>query len=115
MIPALSQPEKDPRRILAVRAEIADEIVALDRTPLLLVETEPAAGSLLVDGPIAIEVRGVVEPGTTVAVGGSPARVLPDGTFAGLADPRGERGEVRIEARRDGKTRTVVRTFEVRR
>ena len=41
--------------------------------PLLLVQTEPAAGATLVNGPIAVEVRGVVQPGTTMSGGPVPA------------------------------------------
>ena len=70
VVPSIADTEKDPQKILATRAEVAGEIVAVDQAPLVLFETEPAAGSVLVNGPINVEVRGVTEPGTAIKVNG---------------------------------------------
>ena len=113
VIPSITTWERDPAKLAAVRAAIADEIVALDAEPLLLVQTEPAAGATLVNGPIAVEVRGVVQPGTTVKVSGRTVEVRPDGSFACLGSVRGDPGEIAIEAERDGKKRTTTRRFNV--
>jgi len=109
VVPAIADCEKDPRRILAVRQAIAEEIVALEQSPLLLVETEPPDGTTVVEGPIAIEIRGLTEPGTTVKINGRAVEVSADGTFVG----RGL-SQVRIEAQRDGQHRTILRSFPVR-
>jgi len=114
VVPTLADTEKDPVRIMTVRGAIADEIVALGRSPLLLVETEPPAGSTLVDGPIVVEVRGVTRPGAAVKVNGSDVPLRPDGTFACRTRPRGAAGEITIEASHDGKTKTTVRRFRIR-
>jgi len=113
VIPSITAWERDPARIAAVRGQIADEIVALDAEPLLLVETEPAEGSTLVNGPIAVEVRGVVQPGTAVKVSGRAVEVRPDGSFACLGSVRGDPGELVIEVERDGKKKTTIRRFNV--
>jgi len=110
-VPSITEWERDPARIAAVRQAIADEIVALDAEPLLLVETEPAEGTVLVNGPIVVEVRGVVQPGTAVRVGGRAVEVRTDGSFACLG---GGRSEVSVEAAREGRTRTTIRRFRVR-
>ncbi|HUU89659.1 MAG TPA: glycoside hydrolase domain-containing protein [Phycisphaerae bacterium] len=111
VVPSITEWERDPARIAAVRQAIADEIVALDAEPLLLVETEPAEGTVLVNGPIVVEVRGVVQPGTAVRVGGRAVEVRTDGSFACLG---GGRSEVSVEAAREGRTRTTIRRFRVR-
>ncbi len=115
IVPRIDQVEKDPARILDVRRQIAEEIIALEQTPLALVETEPADGAVLVHGPINLEVRGVVEPGTEVKLHGRTLPVGPDGHFASRAWPQGPQGEVRIEVQRDGQRKTIVRHFTVRR
>jgi len=97
-----------------VRGQIADEIAAVDAEPLLLVETEPAAGSTLVTGPVVIEVRGCTRPGAVVKVGGRAVEVRADGSFASLAWASGRRSEIAIQATRDGRSKTTTRRFRMR-
>jgi hypothetical protein len=111
VVPSIPEWERDPARILDARRQIADEIVALDAEPLLLVQTEPAAGSTLVNGPIVVEVRGATRPGTAVKVNGRETEVRPDGSFATLV--HGSRAAtVTIEAEKEGKTKKTTRRFE---
>jgi len=76
----------------------------------VLIQTEPAENVVLVEGPITVELRGVVQPGTKVTANGHPLTVGSDGTFHALAGP-----QIRIEAERDGRRKTIVRRFTVRR
>jgi len=115
VVPSITAWERDPTELAAVRAAIADEIIALDAEPLLLVETEPAEGATLVNGPIVVEVRGVVEPGTVVKVSGRGVAVRPDGYFACIAHPRGDANEIGIEAEREGTRKAAARRFQMRR
>jgi len=101
--------------ITAVRRRIAEEIAALASEPLLVAQTEPPAGSALVNGPIVVEVRGAAQPGATVRVNGQPVETDSRGHFACTARPRGEANEIAIEAERDGKKKTSTRRFVVRR
>jgi uncharacterized protein (DUF427 family) len=109
VVPAITETEKDPAKILAVRARVAGEIIALSQGPALLVETEPAENATLVEGPIAVEVRGITEPGATVKVNGKPVTVESDGNFVARTG-----AQIRIEAEHGGKTKTIVRSFKVR-
>ncbi len=109
VVPQIADPEQDPAKILAVRGKLADEIVALGQEPAVLVETEPMDGSTVLDGPIAIEVRGVVEPGTTVKLDGKSIEVRPDGSFVGRTY-----SQLRIEVERGGEKKTLQRSFVVR-
>ena len=115
VVPRIAEVEKDPGRIMAARDAIADEIIALEQSPLMLAETEPPAGATLVNGPIAVEVRGVCEPGTTVKVNGRSVDVRPDGAFAAIGHPSGEKGQISIEAEREGSKKVTVRRFRIRR
>jgi uncharacterized protein (DUF427 family) len=109
-VPAITETEKDPAKILTVRARVADEIIALSQSPALLVETEPAENASLVEGPIAVEVRGITEPGATVRVNGSRVAVESDGNFVARTG-----AQIRIEAEHGGKKQTALRSFKVRR
>ncbi len=110
VVPAITDCEKDPAKILAVRTAIADEIIALDRQPLLIVQTEPSDGSTVVEGPIVVEVWGITEPGAVVKVNGTPVDVAADGTFVGRA-----MHEAVVEAEHNGKKQTSsMRRFVLR-
>jgi len=109
VVRAISDTEKDPAQIVAVRRQIADEIVAIDQAPLVVVQTEPMESAVLLEGPVAVELRGVVQPGTAVKVNGRAVEVHPDGSFIARCG-----AETRIEAERDGKKKTLVRKFKIR-
>jgi hypothetical protein len=113
VVPSLTATERDPARILAARRQIADAIVELDAAPLLLVETEPSAGATLYQGPMPIEVRGITEPGTTLKINGRTCQVGSNGNFVLRPGP-GRDGVLRIEAEKEGRTKTVVKSFLVR-
>lgn len=108
--PAIAECERDPARILDARKAIADEIVALEESPLVLVATEPADGTTVVAGPVVVEVRGVTEPGTKVKINGHAVEVSSAGAFQGHLWG----GSGRIEVQHDGKTKTLLRNFPVR-
>ena len=109
VVRAVSDTEVAPDKIQAVRREIAAEIRAVDQPPLVLIQTEPAENSVLIEGPISVELRGIVEPGAKVKVDGRPLPVASDSTFHALAGP-----QIRVEAEGGGRKKTIVRTFTVR-
>jgi len=115
VVPSLTETPKTPEIIWAVREQIADEILLLDRAPLALVQTEPDDGTTLIHGPINLEVRGVVESGTTVKVNSAKVNVTADGRFGCRASPQGEQGHVVISLEKDGNSKELVRFFKIRR
>jgi hypothetical protein len=101
-----------PEVLLATRRAIAGEIEALGQFPLLYVQTEPCEGTTIPAGPRLINVRGVADPGATVTVNGAAVPELPaDGAFAAACFLTGP--TVTVETTKDGKTRTVTRTFRL--
>lgn len=114
VVPAIAETETDPARIMAVRRQVAAEIAGLARAPLLLVETEPPAGSTLFEGPIVVELRGLSRPGAVVRVNGRAVDVDDEGRFCCRTRPDRQDGEIRVEAEADGEKKTAVRRFQVR-
>jgi len=110
VVPGIAHTQLDAAEIMAGRARVADEIIALDQRPLLLVETRPPAGDTLYYGPTTCEVRGLSEPDATVRVNGRTVAVADDGTFACRASPGGEPAEIRIEVHHDGKQKANGRS-----
>jgi len=115
VVPSLHGTPKTPEIIWKTREQIVNEILDADRQPLGLVQTEPDDGATLIHGPINLEVRGVVEPGTTVTVNTSKVEVAGDGRFGCRANPRGEEGLVVIILEKDGHKKEFRRFFTVRR
>ncbi|WP_347242811.1 glycoside hydrolase domain-containing protein [Thermogutta sp.] len=115
VVPDLVSVTRESSLIWQTRHLIAEEIEALDRPPVGLLMTQPSEGTILIHGPINLEIRGVVETGTEVLVNGNPVSVRPDGWFGCRAVPRGENGEVRVEFRKDHHTKTMTRYFTIRR
>ncbi len=110
VVPAITQTELDPAKIQATRWQLADEIATLAQPPLVLIETEPAEGATLVEGPVAVELRGVVQPGATVQVNGRPVTVAADGQFVARTG-----AQIRIEVQYQGQKKELRRSFAVRR
>ncbi len=109
--PAITQWEREPARIMAVRSQVADEILALDSPPLLLLQVEPPAGSTLYGEPIALEVLGLTEAGAEVKVNGHRVELGLDGRFIARPSPLRPAGQLRIEVQHQGKSKTVVKQF----
>ena len=97
--------EQSPSRFHAVREALAGEIEAVDKPPLLLVNTNPPGGSELVSGPIVLQVRGAVVPGAAVTVNGEAVTLDPDGGFWVHQPCRRWHGDHRSHPRRPEQAR----------
>ncbi|MBM3236835.1 DUF4091 domain-containing protein [Candidatus Poribacteria bacterium] len=114
IVRSFTEYETTPQRLREAREVLAQEIIAIGKHPLLLVKTTPPAETEVVNGPILILVRGVVEKGATVKIQGEEAKVEPDGTFAGHAFISFDRPDVIIEAALNGQRKQIRRHFVVR-
>jgi hypothetical protein len=107
---------RDPQVLLDTRSAIADEIEALESTPLLYVQTTPPDGTPTPAGPVMINVRGAVTPGSKVTINGQP--VIPEnitdkGYFKGAVFITKDAPDITVTAEFNGITRTAKRTFVV--
>ncbi|MCX6898108.1 MAG: DUF4091 domain-containing protein [Verrucomicrobia bacterium] len=102
----------DPREIEETRRALAAEIIAAPQEPLVMWTTRPAEWSELVPGPIAVEVHGAVQPGTTIK--GLNVVIEPSGRFRGVTHLSAKHSKIELTFTRDGATKTLVRQFRVR-
>lgn len=100
-------------QLRAARAAVAAEIEAWVEGPALVVATDPPTYEPLVPGPIAVNVRGVVEPGTAVTVNGDSVKVNERGEFEVHVFVSETRPEVVVSATKDGRTREARRAWSV--
>jgi len=98
--------------IETVRRELAAEIVAAEHEPFVMWQTRPGEWSELVPGPIAVEVHGVVQSGTTIK--GLNVSVEPDGRFRGTAPLSARHSEIELTFTRGEQVKTQTRSFHVR-
>jgi hypothetical protein len=99
----------DPNDLYAAKRQLIDEILSLDRSPRLLVQTTPVEHSRVADGA-AIDVHGWVEPGTRITINGTEIPVADDGLFLENI-PLSSRRTITIEARGQTARRQAVRRF----
>lgn len=107
---------RDPQVLYATRAALADEIEALDSSPLLIVHTSPPEGSVVPAGPIMINVRGVTTPGAKITINGRPViadNVSSRGCFFDAVFITADAPNIVTTAEHDGQTTTTTRAFRV--
>lgn len=107
---------RDPKMLLDTRATIADEIEALDATPLLYVQTTPPDGTFAPAGPTMINVRGVATPGAKITLNGVPiipANITARGYFIGEVFINAKAPEIVVKAELNGVTRECRRFFKM--
>jgi len=108
---------RDPKVLMNTRATIADEIDALDTMPLLYVQTSPPETTVTPEGPILINVRGIVTPGAKITINSTPvipANITKTGCFIGCVFLTEKENEVVVTAELNGVTRTCKRVFVVK-
>jgi hypothetical protein len=108
---------RDPKVLINTRATIADEIEALDANLLLYVQTSPPETTVTPEGPILINVRGIVTPGAKVTINSTPViteNITKTGCFMGCVFLSEKENEVIVTAELNGVTRTCKRVFVVK-
>ena len=100
----------DPNVLYAARRQILDEILGLDRSPRMIVQTNPREHSRVADNA-AIDVHGWVEPGTQITINGTEVPVAEDGLFLENV-PLSSRKTLTVEARQQNARKQIVRHFQ---
>ena len=105
---------RDHDVMLDTRNSIAREIEALRDGPLLIVQTSPPEGTVVPAGPRNIGVRGLVPPGATVSLNGSPVKNVRDsGYFLQAYFMPDKNPKITITVEHNGKKRTAERIFRL--
>ncbi len=111
IVKTMSMYSSDPYILYAAKRQIINELLDLNKTPKLIVQTNPLEHST-VGNDCAIDLYGWAEPGTRIVVQGRELAVSEDGLF--MENVRLSRDNtIVIEAEHKKGKKTLVRSFEV--
>jgi hypothetical protein len=100
----------DPNALYEARRQIVHEILDLDQSPRVIVQTNPMEHSQ-VASDASIDVHGWTEPGTRITVNGRDLPVADDGLFMENVSLSSKQA-ITIDARKDSATKRIIRRFE---
>jgi hypothetical protein len=100
----------DPNVLYAAKRQIIDELLGLDQSPRLIVQTTPMEHARVADGA-AIDVHGWAEPGTQITINGTSVPVTEDGLFLENVS-LSSRKTITVEARQQDVKKQAVRHFQ---
>jgi len=115
LVTSLTEYVTDPETFYQVRSDLANEIVTLDQSPLILLATNPPPSTQLDTGPATTRLYGFVEKGTTLKLNGSDLYVNPkDGFFIEKVRLSWSQPVVTIEAELGEKRKVFRKRFNIR-
>ena len=88
---------RDPETLYAARRQAIEETIGLDRSPRIILETEPPEHSVFPNN-CAVDVHGWAEPGTHLKINGHETTVGSNGVFFARANVMKSGGKVTFEA-----------------
>lgn len=110
VVKTMSDYSKDPHTLYAAKKLIIEELLDLDRTPRVLVQTNPPEGQAVGNG-CSIDLYGWAEPGTKITVQGTELPVGEDGLF--LENVQLSRDNtIVVQAEHEKDKKTITRSFE---
>jgi Glycoside hydrolase 123, catalytic domain/Glycoside hydrolase 123 N-terminal domain len=101
---------KDPNTLYAAKKQIIEELLDLDRTPKIIVQTNPREYTPVEQG-CSIDLYGWAEPGTKVTVQGTELPVAEDGLFMENVSLSRD-NKIVIQAENTQGKKTIIRSFE---
>jgi len=102
---------KDPNVLYSAKRQIIEELLALEKSPQVIVQTNPLEHSTIAND-CAVDVYGYAEPETKVVINGKETPVCQDGLFmesTGLS----KENTIVVEAQSESGKKTIVRRFQV--
>ena len=114
LVKSLTEYITDPETFYSVRRLLASEISEIDRSPLILLATDPSTNTVLVTGPPITKVYGFVEKGTKIYINGKEVMVNPEGRFLKEIALSSSDNVVEVEAVLEGKKKILKREFNIK-
>lgn len=111
VVKTIHQYSKNPAVLYAAKRQIIDELLDLDKSPKLIVQTNPLEHSTIAND-CAVDVYGYAEPETKILINGKETPVCEDGLFmesTGLS----KENTIVVEAQSESGKKTIVRRFQV--
>ncbi|MGA2865034.1 MAG: DUF4091 domain-containing protein [Verrucomicrobiota bacterium] len=100
---------RDPEVLYHARRQAIEEVLALEQSPRVLLQTNPLEHSPVATG-CAIDAHGWAAPGTLITINGQPVPVAADGLFLAQLSPSSE-GTIVLEAQDQTGKKRLVRHF----
>jgi len=110
-VKTMSQYCKDPNILYCAKRQVIEELLDLDKSPRLIVQTNPIEHAIVAND-CAIDVFGWAEPGTKIVVNGRKSPVSSDGLFMESVSLSKDKTIV-VKAENEKGKKTIVRSFEV--
>jgi len=114
LVKSLSDYIEEPESFYSTRKLLASEIENIDKSPLILLVTDPPSNIELTTGPPVVKVYGVVENGATIRINGRKIIINPDGSFLEGAGLSVENNILKVEVEKNGQLRIIEREFKIR-
>jgi len=111
VVRTMSDFSRNPQVLYAAKKQVVDELLDLDRSPGLIVQTNPMEHSAVAND-CAIDLHGWAEPGTRIRVNGRELPVSQDGLFMENVSLSRDHTIV-VEAEHEKGRKKIVRSFEV--
>jgi hypothetical protein len=111
VVRTMSDFSRDPQVLYAAKKQIIDELLDFDRSPRLIVQTNPIEHSVVAND-CAIDLYGWAESGTKIRVNGRQLPLSQDGLFMENVSLSRDHTIV-VEAEHDKGKKKIVRSFEV--
>lgn len=111
VVKTIHQYSKNLAVMYAAKRQIIDELLDLDKSPKLIVQTNPLEHSTIAND-CAVDVYGYAEPETKILINGKETPVCEDGLFmesTGLS----KENTIVVEAQSESGKKTIVRRFQV--
>ena len=111
VVATMSEYSKDPHVLYNAKRQVIKELLDLDRSPRLIVQTNPLEHTTIAND-CAVDVFGWAEPGTKIVVNNRESPVSSDGLFMENATLSKD-DTIVIKAKNEKGEKTIVRSFEV--
>ena len=104
---------RDPKVLYGAKKQIIAEILDLDVSPKLIVQTDPPEGSRMPYGPAVLELFGWTEPGTEITANGKKLPVSAEGVFIESVSISPSSNFLKVTAKNKNGSKEVIRYFNV--
>jgi hypothetical protein len=111
VVRTMSEYSKDPNVLYGAKKRVIEELLDLDKSPRLIVQTNPLEHATIAND-CAVDVFGWAEPGTKIVVNNRELPVSSDGLFMENV-PLTRDNAIIVKAKNEKGEKTIVRIFEV--
>ncbi len=111
VVRTMSEYSKDPKVLYKAKKQAIEELLDLDKSPRLIVQTNPLEHTTIAND-CAVDVFGWAEPGTKIVVNNRELPVSSDGLFMENI-PLTRDNTIIVKAKNEKGEKTIVRIFEV--